>query len=100
MNENYFLHKTHCEIILLLKVASPSSFTKELGIAPSKLTSFQKRSYYNLVDIKLREFYSFTVIMSQEKKTYPKEFKLMIVELNNKRTDLAELANELDIKLS
>ncbi|UPZ38319.1 transposase [Sphingobacterium sp. PCS056] len=38
--------------------------------------------------------------MSRERKTYPKEFKLMLVELSNKRTDLAELANELDVKPS
>ncbi len=38
--------------------------------------------------------------MSQERKTYPKEFKLMIVERSNKRTDLADLANELDINPS
>ncbi|WP_400260779.1 DUF4279 domain-containing protein [Sphingobacterium sp. SG20118] len=36
MNENYFLYKTHCEIIILPKVASPSSITEELGVAPSR----------------------------------------------------------------
>ncbi|WP_051960177.1 transposase [Sphingobacterium sp. ML3W] len=35
--------------------------------------------------------------MSQERKTYPKEFKLMSVELSNTRTDLSALAKELDI---
>ncbi|WP_443944285.1 transposase [Pedobacter sp. AW1-32] len=35
--------------------------------------------------------------MSQQRKTYPKEFKLMSVELSNTRTDLTVLAKELDI---
>lgn len=35
--------------------------------------------------------------MSRERKTYPKEFKVMSVELSNTRTDLSALAKELDI---
>ncbi|MBC8988465.1 transposase, partial [Pedobacter sp. N36a] len=35
--------------------------------------------------------------MSRERKTYPKEFKMMSVELSNTRTDLSALAKELDI---
>ncbi len=35
--------------------------------------------------------------MSRERKTYPKEFKLMSVELSNTRNDLSALAKELDI---
>lgn len=35
--------------------------------------------------------------MSRERKTYPKEFKLMSVELSNTRNDLSGLAKELDI---
>ena len=38
--------------------------------------------------------------MSRERKAYPKEFKLMSVELSNTRNDLAALAKELDIKPS
>lgn len=35
--------------------------------------------------------------MSRERKSYPKEFKLMSVELSNARTDQSVLAKELDI---
>lgn len=35
--------------------------------------------------------------MSRERKSYPKEFKLMSVELINTRSDLPALAKELDI---
>lgn len=35
--------------------------------------------------------------MSRERKSYPKEFKLMSVELSNTRPDLRALAKELDI---
>ncbi|WGQ09925.1 IS3 family transposase [Pedobacter gandavensis] len=35
--------------------------------------------------------------MSRERKSYPKEFKLMSVELSNTRSDLPALAKELDI---
>lgn len=35
--------------------------------------------------------------MSRERKAYPKEFKLMSVELSNTRNDLTALAKELDI---
>ncbi|HVI48143.1 MAG TPA: transposase [Chitinophaga sp.] len=35
--------------------------------------------------------------MSRERKSYDKKFKLMSVELSNKRSDLAVLAKELDI---
>jgi len=35
--------------------------------------------------------------MSRERKVYTKEFKLMSVELSNTRSDLSELARELDI---
>ncbi|CAM4414239.1 transposase [Pedobacter westerhofensis] len=35
--------------------------------------------------------------MSRERKAYPKEFKVMSVELSNTRTDLSALAKELDI---
>lgn len=35
--------------------------------------------------------------MSRERKTYDKKFKLMSVELSNKRSDLVVLAKELDI---
>ena len=35
--------------------------------------------------------------MSRERKTYPKEFKLMSVEFSNTRKDLSALAKELDI---
>lgn len=35
--------------------------------------------------------------MSRGRKTYDKKFKLMSVELSNKRSDLAVLAKELDI---
>jgi transposase len=35
--------------------------------------------------------------MSRERKTYPKEFKLMSVELSNTRNDLSGLAKELGI---
>jgi transposase len=38
--------------------------------------------------------------MSRERKAYPKEFKLMSVELSNTRSDLTALAKELDIKPS
>ena len=38
--------------------------------------------------------------MSGERKAYPKEFKLMSVELSNSRSDLTALAKELDIKPS
>jgi transposase len=38
--------------------------------------------------------------MSRERKAYPKEFKLMSVELSNTRNDLTALAKELDIKPS
>jgi transposase len=38
--------------------------------------------------------------MSRERKAYPKEFKLMSVELSNTRNDLTALAKELDIKVS
>ena len=38
--------------------------------------------------------------MSRERKAYPKEFKLMSVELSNTRSDLTTLAKELDIKPS
>ncbi|WP_316820839.1 hypothetical protein [Pedobacter gandavensis] len=38
--------------------------------------------------------------MSRERKTYPKEFKVMSVELSNNRTDLTALAKELDISLA
>lgn len=38
--------------------------------------------------------------MSRERKTYPKEFKLMSVELSNTRNDLSALAKELDIPAS
>jgi transposase len=34
--------------------------------------------------------------MSQQRKAYPKEFKLMSVELSNTRTHLIALAKELD----
>jgi transposase len=36
--------------------------------------------------------------MSRGRKTYDKKFKLMSVELSNKRSDLAVLAKELDIR--
>ena len=39
-------------------------------------------------------------MMSRERKAYPKEFKLMSVELSNSRTDLTALAKELDIQVS
>lgn len=35
--------------------------------------------------------------MSRERKSYPKEFKLMSVELSNTRSYLPALAKELDI---
>jgi transposase len=35
--------------------------------------------------------------MSRERKAYPKEFKLMSVELSNTRSDLTALSKELDI---
>ena len=35
--------------------------------------------------------------MSRERKAYPKEFKVMSVELSNTRNDLTALAKELDI---
>jgi hypothetical protein len=35
--------------------------------------------------------------MSRERKAYPKEFKLMSVELSNNRPDRTALAKELDI---
>ena len=35
--------------------------------------------------------------MSRERKSYPKEFKLMSVELSHTRSDLPSLAKELDI---
>jgi transposase len=35
--------------------------------------------------------------MSRERKSYPKEFKLMSVELSQTRSDLPALAKELDI---
>ncbi len=35
--------------------------------------------------------------MSRERKSYPKEFKLMSVELSNTRTDQSALAKELDV---
>lgn len=38
--------------------------------------------------------------MSQQRKAYAKEFKLMSVELSNTRSDLAALAKELDISPS
>jgi len=38
--------------------------------------------------------------MSRVRKTYPKEFKLMSVELSNTRNDLTALAKELDIQPS
>lgn len=38
--------------------------------------------------------------MSRERKAYPKEFKLISVELSNTRSDLGALAKELDIKPS
>lgn len=38
--------------------------------------------------------------MSRVRKAYPKEFKLMSVELSNTRSDLTALAKELDIKPS
>ena len=38
--------------------------------------------------------------MSQQRKAYPKEFKLMSVELSNTRTDLIALAKELDINVT
>ena len=38
--------------------------------------------------------------MSRERKAYPKEFKLMSVELSNTRTDLIALAKELDINVT
>ena len=38
--------------------------------------------------------------MSRERKAYPKEFKLMSVELSNTRNDLTALAKELEIKPS
>ncbi|ALL07090.1 transposase [Pedobacter sp. PACM 27299] len=38
--------------------------------------------------------------MSRERKAYPKEFKLMSVELSNSRNDLTALAKELDIQVS
>jgi len=38
--------------------------------------------------------------MSRLRKTYPKEFKLMSVELSNTRNDLTALAKELDIQPS
>jgi transposase len=38
--------------------------------------------------------------MSRERKAYPKEFKVMSVELSNTRNDLTALAKELDIPAS
>jgi transposase len=38
--------------------------------------------------------------MSEQRKAYAKEFKLMSVELSNTRSDLAALAKELDISPS
>lgn len=38
--------------------------------------------------------------MPRERKAYPKEFKLMGVELSNTRKDLTALAKELDIEVS
>jgi transposase len=38
--------------------------------------------------------------MSQQRKAYAKEFKLMSVELSNSRSDLVALAKELDISPS
>ena len=38
--------------------------------------------------------------MSRERKAYPKEFKLMSVELSNTRTNLGALAKELDISVT
>ncbi|SEB22533.1 transposase [Pedobacter hartonius] len=38
--------------------------------------------------------------MSQVRKAYPKEFKLMSVELSNTRKDLTALAKELDINVT
>jgi transposase len=38
--------------------------------------------------------------MARERKAYPKEFKVMSVELSNTRSDLTALAKELDIKPS
>jgi len=38
--------------------------------------------------------------MSQQRKAYPKEFKLMSVELSNTRSDLTALAKELDINVT
>ena len=49
------------------------------------------------MDSKLSEFGNLTEIMSRERKSYPKEFKLMSVELSHTRSDLPALAKELDI---
>lgn len=38
--------------------------------------------------------------MPRERKAYPKEFKVMSVELSNTRKDLTALAKELDIEVS
>lgn len=35
--------------------------------------------------------------MTRERKAYPKEFKLMSVELSHSRSDLSALARELDV---
>ncbi|MGF7028296.1 transposase [Sphingobacterium sp. HSC-15S19] len=35
--------------------------------------------------------------MSRERKVYTKEFKLMIVELSNTRSDLSALARKLNV---
>lgn len=47
--------------------------------------------------MKLRVLYTLTEIMSRERKSYPKEFKLMTVELSHTRSDLPALAKELEI---
>lgn len=36
MSENYFLYKTHCELIIVSEEVSPSSITEELGVAPTR----------------------------------------------------------------
>ncbi|GAA3931364.1 hypothetical protein GCM10022209_26800 [Chitinophaga oryziterrae] len=47
--------------------------------------------------MELREKNLYLNIMSRQRKTYNKKFKLMSVELSKQRTDLVALAKELDI---
>ena len=36
MNDNYFVYKTYCELIIVSDEFSPSSITKELEVAPTR----------------------------------------------------------------